>query len=155
MMLAGMDFSGDESVGNRKYMGIVVGTKEGIRTVVTSLELHQIHMRTIRGKKKRDATVSKLGFNGNTTIALCIWLDKDAMIEKIRMRKKGHRYPKKRVINTYDYILYRYIYKQIIIFCVKYGCTVREVAFQCDGDCVDFVRHNGLERDYPGDAHML
>ena len=154
-MLAGVDFSGDKSTGNRRYMGIVVGTKEGISAVVTSLESSQIHMRTIRNREKRNAMVSKLRFDGNTAVALCIWLDKDVMIGKIRTRKRGHRYPKKRVLNAYDYILCRYIQKLTTAFCVKHGCVIREATFQCDGDCVDFVRHNGLKRGYPGDAHML
>lgn len=45
MVLAGMDFSGGELVGNRKFMGIVIGTQEGINAAAKSLGLGQIHMR--------------------------------------------------------------------------------------------------------------
>lgn len=156
MVLAGMDFSGDGLVGNRKFMGIVIGTQEGINAAAKSLGPGQIHMRRIRSRVKRNVVVSKLRFDSSTTMALCIWLDKDSTVRRIRKWKKiGHRYPTSRIVRTYDYILYRYIQDKTAAFFAKHGCVVSETAFQCDSDCKDFVKSNGLERGDPGDAHML
>ena len=96
MLLAGVDVSGSKSVGNHKFMGIVIGTQESICCIDKNLESKQIHMNALTDKKKQDAILSKLRFNGNENIAFCIRLDKDTIVKKISARKKlGHRYPKK------------------------------------------------------------
>ena len=156
MLLAGVDVSGSKPVGNHKFMGIVIGTQESICCIDKNLESKQIHMNVVMGRKKQDAILSKLRFNGNENIAFCIRLDKDAIVKKISARKKlGHRHPRKNIFRAYDCLLCKYIHERITIFLAKHNHALSDVAFQCDSDCRNFIKVNGLRRDDIGSAHGL
>lgn len=156
MLLAGLDTSGDRLAGNRKFMGVVIGTSEGIRSAAKDLGDGLIHMSAIRDRRARNAILAKVRFDNNTTVAFCIRLDKDSIVGKIHAGKKsGHRYPKKRIMDACDYILRKHIQADAETFFAEHGHAVHEVVFQCDDDCADFVKSNGLTRGDPGDAHML
>lgn len=152
----GLDFSGDGEVGNRKFMGIVIGTQEGVNSTAKNLGPRQIHMRTIKDKATKNMIFSKLRFDNSVTMALCIRLDKDCVIKRVRLQKNiGHHHPAIRIVRAYDYILYRHIQKIIAAFLAKHGYVAQDATFQCDSDCRDFVKSNGLKHDEPGEAHML
>ena len=155
-LFVGADVSGSKPVGNHKFMGIVIGTQESIRSMVKNLGSNRIHMSPVKDKKRQDATLSKLRFDGDEDTAFCIRLDKDAIVRKIGTRKKpGHQYPKKKIFRVYDYLLCKYMYEEITTFLAKHNRALPDIAFQCDGDCRDFVRVNGLRHGSAGDAYML
>ena len=156
MLLAGVDVSGSKPVGNYKFMGIVIGTQESICCIDKNLESKQIHMSAVIDKKKQDAILSKLRFNGNENIAFCVRLDKDTIVKEISTRKKlGHRHPRKNIFRAYDYLLYKYMHERITTFLAKHNHALSDVAFQCDSDCRDFIKANGLRHDSIGNAHRL
>ena len=69
-------------------MGIVIGAQESIRCIDKNLESKQIHMNAVMDRKKQDAILSKLRFNGNENIAFCIRFDKGTIVKEISTRKK-------------------------------------------------------------------
>lgn len=156
IMLAGVDVSGSKPVGNHKFMGIVIGTQESIRCIVKNLESNQNHMNAVMDKKKQDTILSRLRFNGNENIAFCVRLDKDTIVKKISTRKKyGHRYPRKNIFRAYDYLSYKYMYERIATFLARHNHALSDVVFQCDSDCRDFIKVNGLRHDNAGNAYRL
>ena len=155
-MLAGVDVSGSKFIGNYKFMGIVIGTQESINHIVKNLEFTQIHMNAIMDKKKQDEILARLRFNGNENIAFCIRLDKDAIVKRISTRKRsGHRYSRKNIFRAYDYLLHKYMHERIVAFLAKHNHALHDVVFQCDSDCRDFIKVNGLRHDNVGNAHRL
>ena len=156
MLVAGMDASGNSSLGSRRFMGVVIGTQEGIHLIVKQLGHHQSHMRMITDKDKQNEIISKLQFDRDKVIAFCVQLDKDDIVAKTQEAKKTrHRYSRKRIYRTYDHLLYTHIQEKIKAFAVKHHHDIDEILFQCDQDCLDFVKSNGLKFDRPGSTHML
>lgn len=90
-----MDVSGNQSVGNRRFMAVVIGTREGIDSVVKRLEYDgnggMIHMRMIRNSNTQNAILSKLQFDGKTAIAFCLWIEKDNIVNQIQESNKIHK----------------------------------------------------------------
>ena len=95
-----------------------------------------------------DSTVMKNSF--------CIRLDKDAIVKEISARKKlGHRHPRKNIFRAYGCLLCKYMHERITTFLAKHNHALSDVAFQCDSDCRDFIKVNGLRHDDIGNAHGL
>lgn len=154
MLVAGLDYSGDQKTG-AKFLGVVIGTQEAVDLAIKRLGPGPTHMRKIRNKKRRDEIFSKLYFDGKTVVALCMRLDIDSMMKKIREKSKRQD-SKKNIMDEHDHHLYQqYLLKNITMFLVEHGCDARDVVYQCDSDCVNFVRANHLASGIGDRAHRL
>ena len=95
-------------------------------------------------------------FDGDIIIALCIRSDTDGIIEKVRKRKPKNRYQTRRIMSVHDQRLYRYIYDVAAPFFRQHRHDVHEVIFQCESDCLNFTKANGLLNEVvDGDAYKL
>ena len=81
MLVAGIDYSGDPETGS-KFLGIVIGTQDAINSAMKRLGPGPPHVSKITNKRRRAEILSKLRFNGDTIIAICI---------RSRRRKFGRR----------------------------------------------------------------
>ena len=156
-ILAGIDISGDNIVGNYKFMGIVFGTEEYIRSTVKSLGSNKIHMVKIKDKDRQDEIISKLIFNNKDNISFCVRIDRDVIIKKIKKLKivKGKKITKIQIFRTYHYVLLKQLREKIEKFLINHNFAITDIVFQCDGDCRRFLKDNGLQHADEGDAYML
>ncbi len=144
--------SGDSNVGNDKFLAIVIGTEESIDSTVKRLGSNTIHMHMVKDKKTKDDIISKLIFDGENCIALCIRIDKTLLLKKI----KGMNYNDIAKFHVgYNRMLFKYIRPYIENFLIKHNCTIHDVVFQCDGDCVNLAKDIGVKHDMAGNVHML
>ena len=154
MLIAGIDYSGDPETGS-KFLGIVIGTQDAINSAIKHLGPGPSHVSKITNKKRRAKILSKLRFDGDTIIAICIRSDADLIIGRLRETKSRRRHRTKHIMITYDNILYRKLRDITAPFFSKHHHDVHKVVFQCDSDCANFAKANGLVRDKPGYAHRL
>lgn len=154
MLLGGVDVSGRPGIGNYKFMSIVIGTDEKIRTMIKRVGMGLIHMNTIHDKKVREGIISKLNFDGKECIAFCYRLDLDTTIRHARSRRtKNIRTD--RMFTACYYVIWMHIQDQIKAFLQSHRCDIHNVVFQCDGDSEIFLKTVGLKRAYKGQAHSL
>ena len=155
MLMAGMDVSGDSITGNHKFMAIVITTSESANSLSRSLP-NILHMNQIQNKKNRDEITSKLRFDGRNTIAFCVRIDRDTIIKKVRGRKLTRQnISHAKMIRTYHRLLLKCLRQKVEDFIVRHSCSLGEVTFQCDGDCVSFAKDNGLCFSHGGTIHGL
>ncbi len=155
MIIGGMDVSGNTQIGNYKYLGIVIGTSENINSIIKHLEYEQVLQNTY--KYNRKTLVSKLKFNNNESIAFCIRIDKKTIIDKLKnnLRKKHYSISIGKLFHAYNYLILHRIRDQITEFTHKHNTSLSEINFQCDYDCKNFAKDNGLRYTKEGNAHML
>lgn len=107
-------------------------------------------------KKRRKEILSRLRFDGDTIIALCIRSDTDGIIEKVRKRKPKNRYQTRRIMSVHDQRPYRHLYDVAAPFFIQHRHDVHEIIFQCESDCLNFTKANGLPNEVvDGDAYKL
>ena len=154
MLLAGIDYSGDPQTGS-KFLGIVIGTQDAINSAMKRLGPGPPHVSKITNKKKRTEILSKLWFDDNTIIAICIRSDADLVIGRLRKMKSRRRHQTKNIMIAHDHILYRQLCDTAAPFFRKHRHDIHKVVFQCDNDCTNFVKANGLAHAKPGYTHRL
>ena len=47
------------------------------------------------------------------------------------------------------------MYERIATFLARHNHALSDVVFQCDSDCCDFIKVNGLRHDNAGNAYRL
>ncbi len=151
-LVAGMDMSGDPGMGNDKFLSIVIGTEESVDSTVKRLGSNTIHMHMVKDKKTKDDIISTLKFDSQNCIALCIRIDKTLLSKKIIDMDYVSA---KKFYQTCNYILFKQIRPKIEEFLIKYNCTIHDVTFQCDGDCMNLAKDVGLRYGAAGNVHML
>ena len=154
MLVAGIDYSGDPEAGS-KFLGIVIGTQDAINSAMKRLGPGPPHVSKITNRKKRAEVLSNLRFDDDTIIAICIRSDTDLIVGGLRKMKSRRRHQTKHIMITCDYSLYRQLRDIAAPFFRKHHHDIHKVVFQCDSDCANFVKANGLARDKPGHAHRL
>lgn len=141
-----MDVSGNPNVGNYVFMGMVIGTKESIDSVVKLLRLKQFTCKQIKDTKIREELSSQLDFNSNENIAFCIRIEQDDIVNKIKaMRhRKRKRITHRKIYQTFHSLVMCYLDDQITQFRINHKCDLSEVIFHCDHDCKSFAIQNNL-----------
>ena len=155
MLFIAVDVSGDPEYGNYKFMGLVIGTNKGIRSIIERLGNNKIHMSTIKNKKDQLKIIRQLNFDNKEIIAFCIRIEKDKVIKKIKEMKKNKNIGHQKIMRVYNHLLMYHLREKITLFLNKHNYSMSEVIFQCDSDCVNFVKDNNLRHTHAGDAHML
>lgn len=152
-----MDVSGDPEHTNYKYLGIVIGTPEGIVNLSRKIGSFPEHMSKIQDERVRNEIRNRMRFNRNTTVAFCVKLDRKRIIDNIVQRRKIRKNRKriKAVYNTYNRILMQMIQKRIEYFVMSHNISFSELNVQCDNDCVPFVKAASLKRENIGVAYRI
>ena len=156
MLVAGIDMSGDQSIGNCKFMGIVIGHKEKTDYLVRNIGNTNLHMRTIKSNMERKRIISKINFDKKNIIAFCFLINQDFIINKFRQKRsiKRKNISQGKILRICNSSVMHHIQKQIEEFLVKNNYTVYDVVFQCDSDCRNILKENGLKYGEIGSAHM-
>ena len=157
MLLVGMDVSGDPDKSNYNYLGIVLGTPEGIVSLSRKIGPFPEHMSKIQDDRVRNEIRHRLNFNHKTTTAFCVKLDRKRIIDNIIQRRKirKKRSKRKSVYNTYNRVLMQLLQKKIEYFVISHDLSFTEIDIQCDNDCVAFVKAASLKRSNIGAAYRI
>lgn len=157
MLLVGMDVSGDPEKSNYNYLGVVMGTPEGIVSLSRKIGSFPEHMSKIQDDRIRSEIRHRLKFNHSTTVAFCVKLDRKRIIDNIvqrrKIRKKRSRI--KSVYNTYNRILMQLLQSKIEYFVMSHNLSFTEIDVQCDSDCAFFVKAASLKRVNIGAAYRI
>ena len=156
-LLAGMDVSGNPKSGNYVFLAIVICTQTDILDIIKRMGDQTIHMSQIKSKKTHDEIISKLRFDSKENIAFCIKINRNKIIDKIHeMRRMKHENVSRgKIIKNFHRILLHLLRERILNFFNMYGCTFDDVAFQCDGDCINLAKDTGLKYVDRCSVHML
>ena len=154
--VAGIDASGNQEIGNYKFISIIIASRSFIDKTMESIGYYEKLTRRTRQKRLKRHIIPRLNFRDNQCRVFCLRVDKDPIIREIsnmpQIRRK--KVPKQRILKTYDMILLHKIQESILIFLNGHNKRLSEIPFQCDSDCRDFLKHNGLRRVYKGYAHV-
>jgi len=154
MLVAGIDVSGNPHTGNYKFMGIVIGTEEKIRAAVKKTGFSMPHMNRIKSRETKRRIVSEMSFDGKESIALCVLIDRNGVIKQAKLKRPTQRHAKK-IYRVYNKAVMHHVQKKIGGFLTKHGSTIHDVVWQCDGDCRNIVKENGLQYGKTGPAYHL
>jgi len=153
-LVAGIDVSGNPQTGNYRFMGVVIGTEEKIQAAVKKTGLSRPHMNRIKSGATQKRIVSEMSFDGKESIALCMLIDRNAVMEQTK-QKRSAQHHKKKIYRVYNRAVVYHMQKKIGEFLTRHGSTVHDVVWQCDGDCRNIVRENGLRHGNTGSAYHL
>jgi len=154
-LVAGIDVSGNPQTGNYKFMGIVIGTEEKIQATVKKTGFSRPHMNRIKSGATQKRVASEIGFDGKESTAFCVLIDRKAVIRQTKQRGMTQRYARKKAYRVYNRAVAYHMQKMIGEFLTRHGSTVHDVVWQCDGDCRNIVRENGLRHGNAGSAYHL
>ena len=145
-IIAGMDVSGDTLAGNYKYLGVVIGTSQGIEQIEKQIERPlKLHI-TRHSKDEQDSIIEKLHFDGKTCLAFCIKLDRSKILQNIqtlKIRKK--RIPKGNLLRLFNRLLIQQLKPLIQEFLLYHKISIGELKIQCDSDSIPFLKSGGLK----------
>lgn len=157
-LLAGMDVSGDPVSGSHKFMAIVIGTDESIRSLTVNLGSKPIHMKNLH-RRDRDDVINRVKFDRRTIAGYCIHLEKNRTFSKVydRFKRKGRldRTNRKKLSRTYNALLWMGIRSPLEEFLLQHGHITQDLIFQCDVDCRDFAKDRGWDYENRGPAYVL
>ncbi len=145
-LVAGIDVSDNPDQGNYRFMGIVIGTPEKINSVAKRLNFNQIS----KNNTNRSNITSALKFDGKKITGFCIRIDRDDIIAKFKNKKSKNKKQSKSKKNfqTYNRVLFHEIRKNIEAFAYSHNNIISDIVFECDSDCVDFLKDNGITYAY-------
>ena len=157
MIYAAVDVSGNQDEGNHKFMGIVLITEEHLKSTIRDMELKQIPISTFKQSKVRNTLSSKLEFNRKESAVFCLRIEQDKIINKIKkmIGKKHRKTPHLQIYQRYHQTVFKNIRDQIMIFGKNHNYELSDIIFQCDDDCKNFVRQNGLQYDIVGQKNLV
>ena len=143
-----MDVSGENNLGNHKFLAIVIGTEESINSLYCKIGIKELHMRDIQDKQEQEKIIEKISFDGENRITFCIKIDRDKIMNKIRsMRRiKQKRTADSKILKTFHYLLFKEIKEPLELFTIKHKTTVSELFMQCDSDCINIAKDISIQR---------
>ena len=150
-----MDVSGDLEVGNHKYMGVFMATQDGIGSIFRQLRSMNIRSDDLKHKRRRRGIASGIDFDGSECAAFCVRIDRDPIIRRTKQMRRLKKTSEGKIRKTYHGVLFRMLKDRMEGFSLAYGAALAEVRFQCDSDCMNFIRDVGLVGDSEGDAHAI
>ena len=156
-LVAAMDVSGDPSTGNHKFLGIVIGTRYKIGSIISSMGYDGSHMGKLKNKEIQQRIISRIRFDGNESTAFCIRIDKNNTVKELIQTKasKNKTVLRKRIHATFNRSVMHYIRQDIEEFLIRHKHSMRDVVFECDSDCLDIAKDNGLRHGAAGSVHRL
>ena len=156
-MLAGMDVSGDPESGNHKFMAIVIGTNESIKALARRLGPEQGHMSRITGRSAKYAILDKVDFDEINRMGLCLRLEKSHIFSNLRdqLRQESSSVANRKMYRAYHALIWSLTRDHVEQFLRQHDFEAHRLIFQCDHDCVSFVRDQGWGCASPGSVHGL
>ena len=155
MIVGGIDVSGNSKDGNHKFMGIVVGTTEKIDSIIKHIGYEKLA--PSQYKPNRKIFSSRLRFDDDECIAFCIRIEKKAILDNFKkaVRKRHSQISMGKIIYSCDYLILRQLREKLTEFTNRQRIPLSDVPFQCDSDCKNFIKINGLHPVEPKNAYIL
>lgn len=152
-----MDVSGDEDNKNYKYLGIVIGTNESIMSL--SNDIGPFPERFSRVKPQdREKIIKKLIFDSKNRMAFCVRLERQKIIKEIsnsRIVSKYRKIGKKKLYNTFEYVIMQQVNKKIREFITVHGVSMNQLIIQGDKDSTYFANAGNFRHQERGAAYRL
>lgn len=149
-----MDVSGNQEKSNYNYLGVVLGTNESIQNLSKELGSYPEHMSKIP-KNERSEIIKKLTFDGNDRIAFCFKLDRKRILSEVKNSRKGRRISTGKILNVFETLIMKELRKRIENFVLNHKTSLTELRFQCDDDCVKFLRNGSFQKVPIGIAYRI
>jgi len=149
-----MDVSGNQEKSNYNYLGVVLGTHESLQNLSKELGAYPEHMSKIP-KNQRLELIKKLTFDGNNRIALCIKLDRKRILSEVKNSRKGRRFSNGKILNIFETIVMKELKKKIEAFVLDHKTSLTELKFQCDNDCIKFLKNGSFQKAPIGVAYRI
>lgn len=140
--------------GSNEHMAIIVGEEIVINSILKKLGFDFIHMSRIKGMKTKNYILDNLDFYKYDIFALCVKTERTIMINKFLDGKKNKQ-SSRRIRNIFDYALLQHISPAMANYLTPRKCTITDVPFQCDTDCIETITIKGIKCCPPSKAHVL
>lgn len=156
-LMIGVDVSGIINHGNYVFAGVVAGTTNMINSIMRSTGYDHIHMNRIRNTSIRNHIISTINFDHPECIACCLQIDRTVVFNTVthKLNRQHKNISTHKIYRAYNYILMRYIRKEIEDFVINHKHSMHDIAFQCDGDFRRIVKDGGFRYDNVGIAYEL
>ena len=114
-------------------------------------------MNRIKNNQTQDKIISKLFFDHKQNQAWCIKIDMDSIISDCLnlIKNKKRRISRVKLVRIFHYYLLKLIRSKIEDFLIQYSCSLYDIYFECDSDCRNFIKQNGLRHTDIGKAHTI
>lgn len=133
MLCAGVDISGNQTVGNQKFISFILGTDEHINAMVKRIGPIHKHMNHIYNKKHHGRILSELKFDGQNCIGICALVDQNPIINEIQrsrvLKKTDNNMSTMKIKRAYNFILYRSVKDHFLNFAQKHKTALYDVVF--------------------------
>lgn len=150
-----MDVSGDQKIGNHKYLGVFMATQDGLDVIFRQLREMGISIEDLKRKRRRRDIADGIDFTGGKCIALCVRIDRDPVLRRTEQMRRLKKTSGGKIRKTYHNVLFHALKDRMEDFSIAHGAALAEVSFQCDGDCRNFICDVGLVSDSEGDAYAI
>lgn len=155
-IVAGVDLSYNPPARGLEHVSVVIGTNEAVASVLKDCGRNDIHMVMIRPRKTRKNIISALNIRNRDMLAFCIKrdisiVDKMHKMQRIRRRNLS----KSRIFKYVHYKTFVAMQPRITDYLAAHGCSLSDIAFQCDMDCAMFLKQNGLRSSQRGGAYVI
>ena len=136
MLAAAMDMSEDPKVGDHRFLGVVLGTRYKIDSIIKYIG-REIHMRDIKSGEMQRRILSKVCFDGRENTAFCVRLYKHKIIsELVPAKAKGRTVKKQKTHMAYNRLVFQHMREEMEKFLYVHGHSVDDIVFECDSDCI-------------------
>ena len=154
---AAVDISGNQKVGNYRYLGWLVVTDDLVKKIMNEVDNYTKQIRMTDFQKLQRYVLPRINFDDRDILAFCIEIDRDPILTRLsNMSRIKHKHiSRKKIIRTYNNILFHKIREPTLNFLAAHGKSFSDVAFECDSDCRDFLKQNGLRYADAGQVHHL
>ena len=150
-----MDVSGDQVVGNHKYLGVFMAAQDGIDAIFKQLRRMNIRSDDLKHKRRRRDIADGIDFDGGECVAFCVRIDRDPIVRRTKRMRKLKKTSESKIRKTYRNVPFHMLKDKMEGFSITHGAALAEVRFQCDSDCMNFIRGVGLMSDPEGGAHAI
>ena len=136
-LLGGMDMSGFDSNRHSNFIAIVICTQEYLDALNRRLAKKQLSFELSK-HIVRTTIHNELRFNKDDCLVLCCRIDRDEIIDDITSKKKYRQ--KDEIRKKFHKEFYRIIQTKIEAFLMSHKCDKRDIIFECDDDCENFIK---------------
>ena len=152
-----MDVSGDKrDKTNYLYLGFVIGTHESIMGLSRRFGSLPEHMSDL-SKTEKHYVMQELVFDQQNRLALCVKLNRDKIIKRIRNQIGNSRKRKRKggILRTFNRVIIEEIKNQINSFLLEQGESITDLVIQCENDCVPFAEAGNLKHVRKGVSYRI
>lgn len=158
-MFCAIDVSGDQKSKNYKYLALVACTEEFLHSMIRDAGLNAVIKSSIDKQVMRKTIISSLREDARKCFVLCVKIEKNAILDKIKKSRFMQRYSRTRntqhVIRIYNRNVMELIRNPLDEFLARHGRALAEIKVESDGDCKGLLSDNGIRWTKKSHTHMI